>query len=466
MTPFDPDQVMALYQLSKLVRASLDTDATLAAIVHAACELTGAEQSAILLLDEHEHLVLRVGLGAVAAAVGEHVPASSGIAGRALRARRPVLVGDMLIETDRARPDLDARSGIRGYIAAPLVWNAQTVGVLTVGATTQNAFGTNDTALVLELAEHAAAAVAHARMYADEQARRAHTEALNGQLAERTEQLQRLQVQLVQTEKLTALGQLAQGIAHELNTPLGVIVSNLAVLQQYGTSLAEFARRVRAVASEAQRDPDTAAAAETLTDAAQSADLNYILEDLPLLTSESTASADRIAAIVRSVATFARQSPQALASVDMEEALEAAVTLAWNDLKHRGPLVKNFAGVPPVIGHLSELAQVFVHLLLNAAQALEGRQGTITLTTARDSDSASVVIRDDGCGVPSEHLPRVFDPFFSTRGPGQGTGMGLAVCHGVVTRFGGTIELESEFEQGTTVTVRLPLAELSPQEPG
>ena len=153
--------------------------------------------------------------------------------------------------------------------------------------------------------------------------------------------------------------------------------------------------------------------AEALQTAAEAANLSYILQDLPQLTAESAASADKIATIVRSVATFARQGLDILAPVSVEEALEAAITLSWNELKHHGQVVRQFAGVPPVIGQLSELAQVFVHLLLNAIQSLPERVGVVSLTTQCDGSDVLVVIKDNGCGIAQEHLSRVFDPFFN-----------------------------------------------------
>lgn len=373
-------------------------------------------------------------------------------------------MADMQAEPHRARPDLDARSGVRAYVAAPLIWEGLALGVVTVAATVPGALGPREAALVQELAEHAAAAVAHARAFAREQDQRAETEALNRELAKQTHHLEQMQRQLIQTEKLTAMGQLAHGIAHELNTPLGVIVSNLAVLSEYGTSLAEFSRAATEAVAHLEQHEAPSSVADALQMAAQSADLGYILVDLPQLISESTASAERIAMLVRSVATFASQGSDKLAAVSVEEALEAAITLAWNELKQRAQVVRNFAGMPPALGQLSELTQVFVHLLLNAAHSLEDRPGTITVTTALDGNDVLVALSDDGCGIAPEHLARVFDPFFSTREPGMGTGMGLAVCHGIVARFGGTIGVESGLGRGTTVTVRLRLAELALEE--
>jgi signal transduction histidine kinase len=371
---------------------------------------------------------------------------------------KTVLVSDMHAESQRARPDLDARSGVRAYLAAPLVWNGLRLGVVTVASSAPDALRAADVALVEELAEQASAAVAHAHAFALEQAQRAATDLVNRQLEERTEQLEQMQRHLVESEKLTAIGQLANGIAHEMNTPLGIIMSNLSVLREYGTAIAEFSGVAQDAVRRLQQFEAPDAVAQALLMAAKTANLTYILEDLPQLTDESTASADRIATIVRSVAIFARQGLDTLVPVKVDEALETAITLAWNELKHRGELVRHFTEVPMVNGQVSELAQVFVQLLLNAAQSLPDRQGVVTVATESDSREVSVIISDNGCGIAPEHLSRAFDPFFSTREPGLGTGMGLSVCHGIISGYGGTIAIESELGQGTRVTVRLPQA--------
>jgi two-component system NtrC family sensor kinase len=442
---------LTLYRLSKLVSASLDLNTTLEAIVDAAHQLIGAESTAILLQEDGDHLVIRVGRGSAANTVGERVPIGAGIVGRALIEGRPVRIDDMLTETGRARPDLDARSGIRSYLAVPLVWRGDTLGVVTVAALQPGVFGEAETTLAGEFAEQAAVAVAHARAFTEESARRAQLESMN--LA-----LQRAQQHLVQVEKLTAIGQLAHGIAHELNTPLGVIVSNLSVLSGYGESLGRLALVTRAAAAKLHEGHPQEAVAELLDAGLKVADLDYILEDLPALTTESTASANRIAEIVRSVALFAQGDAQRLVPVNVEDALQSAITLAWNELKHRATLERKYAGVPPVIGSSSELAQVFVHLLLNAAQALPERGGVVSVTTTYADGGVTIRIADNGGGIPLENLSRVFEPFFTTRAVGEGIGLGLSICHGIITRHQGTIDVQSVRGSGTTVTVRLAAA--------
>lgn len=264
--------------------------------------------------------------------------------------------------------------------------------------------------------------------------------------------------QIAQREKLAAIGHLAHGIAHELNTPLGVIISNLSVLKQYGESLATYAAVAQEAAVALDRGDAPAQVAETLRAAEKTADLAFVLDDLPGLAEDSAAGAQRMAAIVRSVATFAQSSTGQLTPVSIEEAVEAAATLTSNELKQRGALVKHFAGVAPVMGQLGELTQVFVHLLLNAAQALEGSQGTITLETLQEPGQVVVKVIDTGHGISADQMAEMFNPFFTTRPAGHGTGMGLAACHGIVARHAGRISVESSVGVGTTMTVRLPVA--------
>jgi signal transduction histidine kinase len=435
----DPERILTLYRLGKLVTASVDLDVTLNAIVDAAQQLTEAASTAILLLEDDTNLVVRAGRGPAITALGAQVPVSAGVVGRALAECRPILVHDMLDEAARARPDLDALTGIRAYLAVPLVWHGETLGVLTVGALEPGALDATDAQLVGELAEQAAAAVANARAY---------------------DTLKTTQRRLVETEKLWAIGQLAHGIAHELNTPLGVIISNLSVLGRYAGGLTQIATTTEATLTRLRRGDDSGQIAADLERGLNAAELAYLLEDLPALASESTESAKHMASIVRSVALFASGGSGSLTPVSVEEALEAAITLTRNELKQRSELVRAYAPVPLVLGNTTELTQLFVHLLLNAGEAFEDRAGSITVGLDDDGDLVAVRIADTGRGIAADDLKRVFEPFFTTRPVGKGSGVGLAVCHGIATRLGGTIGIESQVGVGTTVTVRLPRAKV------
>jgi len=453
----DAPRALALYRVGKLVTASLDLDATLNAITDAAHELTGADQTALFVCDLLGQLELRVGRGPVAAHAGVVVPSDSGIVGRALREQRVVRIEDMQNEPGRARPDLDSELNVRAYLVAPLIWRDEVLGVVTTACSTPGALSEAAAALVGELAEQAAAAVAHARAFIEEQYLREESQEINRQLAEQAAQLERVQLQLVQNEKMTAVGQLVQGLAHEMNTPLSVVISNMSVLARYGASLSDVARAAEKVAA-AESALDVAAACQELRSVLAEADLEYVLEDLPALVDDSTASAKRVASIVRSLASFARHDKSTPGSLAIDEAIESALTLASNSLKKQAQVQRQFASVPPVVGLGHELIELFLHLLINAAQALEPGTGTVRVETAHEDSSVIVRITDSGRGIPAEHLARVFDPFFTTREPGHGTGMGLAVCHGIASRHGGDIRIDSTVGAGTTVTVRLPAA--------
>jgi two-component system NtrC family sensor kinase len=268
--------------------------------------------------------------------------------------------------------------------------------------------------------------------------------------------LQLARRRLAQVETLAVIGQLAPGIAHELNTPLGVIISNLTVLAGYGESLTQLALATRAAAAQLRAGDSPTTIADALDAALQAADLDYVLEDLPALTTESTSSANRIAEIVRSIALCAQSDGQRPAPVNVEEALQSALTLTWHELKQRATVERNYAGVPLVMGSAAELARVFVHLLRNAAQAVPERGGVVTVATRYADGGVVVVVADNGEGIPAENLPRVFEPFFTTRP--EGVGLGLSLCQEIVARHQATIDIQSGPDKGTAVTVRLAVA--------
>lgn len=448
-----------LYRLGKLVTANLDLNATLGAIVDAAHELTGADATAILLQDMEGSLVIRIGRGVIASSTGERVSVQSSLAGRALATGRTVVVNDMLSASDRARPDLDQRSGTRSYLASPLIWRNERLGVLTVGGGRPQMFEPSHVQVINELGEQAAVALAHARAYAEERRLRQEGEALVRQLSERTAELERLHQQLIQNEKVTAIGQLVQGLAHEINTPLSVVITNLSVLGRNTESLATIARVAEQTLPQLTADPLSAALAAPLQAAVQSADLEYMLEDQQDLLRESTAASRRVAELIRSMSDFARRDTGGPKVVHVQQVLEVALNLAATPLKQRAHIVREYAEIPPVLGLGSELTELFVHVLINAAQALEDEPGTVTVSTSSEPEGVVIRVSDTGRGIPPECLPRVFDPFFTTRQPGCGTGMGLAVCYGIVARHGGSITLESQPGVGTTVAVRLPACE-------
>jgi signal transduction histidine kinase len=455
----DARRAIALYQVARLVTASRDLQSTLAAIAEAAQQLTAADTTTLALLEDDGRLVVHVGRGSPRAEVGQGLPVEHGATARALRECQPILVADMAADQPGATgPDPDATPGARTVLAAPMVWHSERLGVLTLAFGAPTILGPPDVALVGALAEQAAAAVRHARDAAQDRHLQVESQEILRQFSEQAAQLERVQQQLIQNEKLTAIGQLVQGLAHEMNTPLSVVITNLSVLGRHADNLFAVAAAAQQVLPQLLADPLAAALAGPLDVAIRGADLEYTLEDLPELLTDSTTAVRRVAELVRSMANFARRDTGGPSAVAIEDVLEAALILASNPLKQCATTVREFAPTPPVLGLTSELTELFLHLLINAAQALEERPGLVTLTTAYEAPSVVVRIQDTGQGISAEHLPRVFDPFFTTRPVGGGTGMGLAVCYGIVARHGGSIAIESRAGTGTNVSVHLPAA--------
>jgi signal transduction histidine kinase len=263
---------------------------------------------------------------------------------------------------------------------------------------------------------------------------------------------------LLHRERLAMMGELAAGIAHEINNPLAFICSNLATLEQYARTVAtSFALLERYVA--ATRDDASPAARRVLEELGYPDcldDLHYILADLTDLTHESLVGARRATEIIGGLKRFARLDPAGAAELDVHETIESALTLVRNELRYRCDVLKDYGELPRIHGLAPQLSQVFMNLIVNAAQSMIER-GTLTLTTRNHGSEVSVCVTDTGHGMSAETLARLFTPFASSREGGSGMGLGLAISHAIVTKHGGRIEVRSEPGMGSQFTVFLPL---------
>ncbi|WP_237077252.1 ATP-binding protein [Myxococcus xanthus] len=239
-----------------------------------------------------------------------------------------------------------------------------------------------------------------------------------------------MQAQLVVSDRLAAVGTLAAGVAHEINNPLAFVLSNLSFL----------AGELHALAPELP--------------SGRMAELEEVLR-------EATDGAHRVRQIVRDLRTFSRGDDEVATAVNVQAVLESAITLARSELKLRAQLVRDYREVPLVEGNEGRFGQVFLNLLINAAQAIpmgQPEQHEVRLSLRTAGDRVIIEVRDTGVGMPPEVRARIFDPFFTTKPVGEGTGLGLSICHGIVTGFGGDISVESEEGRGSTFRVSLPVA--------
>jgi two-component system NtrC family sensor kinase len=265
--------------------------------------------------------------------------------------------------------------------------------------------------------------------------------------------LKEVSSQLLQSEKLASIGQLAAGVAHEINNPIGFINSNLGTLKSYIDSLLQLIDDYGPI--EAAAPPELRQQIEA---AKQRADLDYLRQDAVGLIVESIEGAERVRQIVSDLRDFSHPGESKWVAADLHAGLESTLNVAWNEIKYKAEVVRDYGELPPVECLPSQLNQVFLNLLVNAAQAIPER-GQITLRTRHEGDWVSIAISDTGCGIAAEDREKVFDPFFTTKPVGKGTGLGLSMAYGIVAKHGGRIEVASEPGKGSTFTIRLPASQ-------
>jgi len=272
------------------------------------------------------------------------------------------------------------------------------------------------------------------------------------------DELKSMHSQLIQADKMASIGQLAAGVAHEINNPVGFISSNVDILQGYIQNYARIFCIIEKVKAHVD-EGDTAkvkTAIDELRKLEKEIDLDYMMNDVNILLQHSSRGLERIRKIVLDLRTFAREDKMDhLELFKIEEVIDGVLSIVQNELKYKAELVKEYETTPMVKGNTQRVGQVFINLLVNAAQAIEVR-GNIMIKTYLKDKYVCVDIIDTGKGIPEENLKKIFDPFFTTKPVGQGTGLGLSVSYEIIKRYEGRIEVASKLGKGTTFTVMLP----------
>lgn len=368
---------------------------------------------------------------------------------------------------------------------------ARQIQAMQAGQSAEQAFSAPDTTLGAPLAVYNAALVDlfslltarnHTLTEANAQIREAQTalEAANSQLevrvAERTRELatanaaleaersalvaslarlQQTQAQLLQSEKMAAVGQLAAGVAHEINNPIGFVNSNLGSLSTYVEQMLSVLAAYDPIRK--SMPPALRARIESLP---AHQDLDFIREDAPQLLQESKDGLARVKRIVNDLRDFTHVDTAQWAGADLNSALESALNVAGNAIKYKADVVKQLAPLPPVECIAAQLGQVFVNLLVNAAQAIDGH-GTITLRSGTEAldQTVWVEVHDTGAGMSEETQKRIFEPFYTTKPVGQGTGLGLSISWEIVARHHGTLQVRSQPGQGSCFRLTLPITQ-------
>lgn len=277
---------------------------------------------------------------------------------------------------------------------------------------------------------------------------------LEQKVGERTHELEKAysdlkstQSQMLQGEKMASIGQLAAGVAHEINNPIGFISSNLTTLKKYIDRLAEYVGALSQT-TPVKIEPQIKELRKTLK-------IDYILEDGKDLIEESLDGTDRISNIVKGLKSFSRVDDAKQAPADINQCLESTINIIWNELKYKATIEKEYAELPLTHCYPQQLNQVFMNILMNAAQAIEGK-GVIGVKTWQQGENIFVAISDSGAGIKPENLPKLFEPFFTTKTVGKGTGLGLSISYDIIKKHNGKLTVQSEVGRGTTFTICIP----------
>lgn len=276
------------------------------------------------------------------------------------------------------------------------------------------------------------------------------SEALQREIDERKQ----LESQLVQSEKLASLGQLAAGVAHEINNPIGFISSNLGALDGYFKQLQNMLDAYR----EAESAISSSEVIDHLGQLRKRVELDFLREDIPLLIKESKDGINRVGQIVKDLKDFSRvDSNQEWQWTNLQQGIESTLNIVANELKYKADVVKEYQTLPDIECLPSQINQVIMNLIVNASQAMGPERGIITLRTGLEGETVSIEVADTGIGIEPDNLQKIFDPFYTTKPVGQGTGLGLSLSYGIVKKHRGDISVRSEVGVGSTFRVELPV---------
>jgi len=283
--------------------------------------------------------------------------------------------------------------------------------------------------------------------------RTAELQQANAQLQETNRKLEHAHNQLLQTEKMASIGQLAAGLAHEINNPIAFVNSNLNSLESYVNGLLQVIAAYERIGTAPTDMPQQLRAIDAVRN---EVDLAYIRADAYTLLNESKEGMLRVTKIVQDLRDFSHFGATEWQPADLHAGLNSTLNLLSHEIKPRATVIKEYGALPAVECQPLELNQVFMSMLLNAAQAIQGH-GRIVIRTGTAQDMVWVEFEDNGVGIRPEILTRIFDPFFTTRPLGQGTGLGLSLAYGIVQKHNGRIEVESKVGSGTRFRIWLPV---------
>ncbi len=405
---------------------------------------------------------------------------NEGIAGWVAKTGTPLLIHDPY-KDKRFCQDMDNKTGFitRSILAVPLKIREKIVGVVEVlNKKGGKHFTDEDMDLLSMLSGQIAITIDNTGMTEDlkisrDQIRN-HNKILEIRIKERTQKLEEnnltlqktnrelkkayrkledAQAQLLQSEKMAGIGQLAAGIAHEINNPIGFISSNLTTFNEYIQDITRLIQKYEELGPN-----NFEKIRREVEDLKREVDIGFILQDIKNLAGESLEGTERVKKIVTDLKDFSHVDESELKYADINKGLESALNIIRNEIKYKAEVIKEYGELPEVLCYPMQLNQVFMNILLNAVQAIE-KKGEIKISTNYNNKGnyAEVRIKDTGSGISEENIKKIFNPFFTTKDVGKGTGLGLSISYGIIKKHKGKIDINSEPGWGSEFIITLPV---------
>jgi two-component system, NtrC family, sensor kinase len=280
--------------------------------------------------------------------------------------------------------------------------------------------------------------------------------AKNEELDRALRDLKMTQSQMLQQEKMASIGQIAAGVAHEINNPMGFITANFQALKKYSARISDFLQAQSSSLKELAENSNRPDALREIDKMRKHLKIDHIVSDMDNLIRESLEGADRVKMIVQDLKIFSRVNEAEYKFADINAGIESTVNIIWNEIKYKTTLVKEYGDIPQTKCNPGQLNQVFMNMIVNAAQAID-KQGEIRIKTWHNDGRIYVSISDTGCGIPEKLRDKIFEPFVTTKEIGKGTGLGLSISYDIIKKHKGGITVESAVGKGSTFTIMMPV---------
>lgn len=457
--------IYALYELGHTAANGADPQQVQQHILEHIVSGLEAQSGSIALRVDGTEDVLQIAAGTdlPPGVVGSRLPRGVGVFGHVVATGEPLLINGDVAETGLPLKIHERRDRLtHSAMCWPLRVQDRIIGAVAVNRAPGHArYTVEDLDRGQVLTSLLALVIANHRMHVERENRIRELSTLNATMQRMNETLEDTQDQLIQAEKMASIGQIAAGVAHEINNPIGFVLSNLGTLDSYLASVFGLAEAY----IEAERP--VAAPLPALLDRArmlrEGMDFDFLRSDIVALLAESRDGILRVKNIVQDLKDFSRGGvDETWETVNLHDALDRTLNIVRNEIKYKARIDTHYGDLPDIECLPSRLHQVFLNLVVNAGQAIEA-SGTITISTGTAAGDAWIRFEDTGCGIPKEQLNRLFEPFYTTKPVGQGTGLGLSVSYSIVRRHGGQIDVESEVGRGSRFTVRLPVRQPRPR---